>query len=214
MRQKIWILFFAVSFFLFLFSAGVVLAQDASTGTVLATGTNAVQQQKDEIKENAQAAKQEEASIKQQIDQAIKSGDKATAESLRAQLKQVHEANLQEKMEDRQDLKEARQEMGNPPGYNPPGQGAGNPPGYNPPGAGPNNPPGYNPPGQGAGNPPGYNPPGAGPDNPPGYNPPGRGAGNPPGYNPPGQGAGNPPGYDPPGKGPGPKAGAGKKNRL
>lgn len=168
----------------------------------LASDKQAISGQKEEIMRNAQAARGDEQQLKRQIREAVAAGDTPTAESLKSQLNTMHQEHIQEKMEDRGAMKDARQDLksdrnaAKEAGWMPPPlqggqQGAGqmNPPGYNPPGKGQGNPPGYNPPGQsGMANPPGYNPPGKGPKNPPGYNPPGRGAGNPPGFNPPGRG--------------------------
>lgn len=219
-------------------TTGKGFSQDESTSEVnwgqeLSSDKQAIESQKNTIKENSEAARQGEEILREQIKDARAMGDTATAESLENKLKSLHQQNVQQKQTDRKALQETRQEFkgdrkaAKQEGYVPPpkpqmmqrqqqqmGQRPKNPPGYNPPGQGAGNPPGYNPPGKGAGNPPGYNPPGKGKGNPPGYNPPGKGAGNPPGYNPPGKGKGNPPGYNPPGKGPmGPKAGGPKPGK-
>lgn len=143
-----------------------------------------IKQNREANRSHAEAAIQKEKDLRDQIHEAVQSGDQKKAESLREQLKATHRENVREKHQDMQNVRESRQELRsdikdahrdgalpprrfNPPGYNPPGVGPGNPPGYNPPGVGPGNPPGYNPPGVGPHNPPGYNPPGAGPYRPP-----------------------------------------------
>jgi len=116
-----------------------------------------LKEQRQGIKQNAEAARQEEKNLRDQMHQAVQSGDMETAKSLREQLKAAHQENLQQKQQDiqalkeakqgiKQDVRQARQEAGLPPRGD---QQQGNPPGYNPPGAGPGNPPGYNPPGAG-----------------------------------------------------------------
>lgn len=71
----------------------------------------AIRTEKEQMKSNALASKREEKALQEQIKQAIRSGDKQTAESLKAQLKAMHQENVQLKQQDKQDLKEARQEL-------------------------------------------------------------------------------------------------------
>ena len=67
-------------------------------------------QEEDSIKSNGQAGRQEEKDLRDQIRQAEQSGDKEAARSLREQLKAMHQENVQQKQEDQQGLKEARQQ--------------------------------------------------------------------------------------------------------
>ncbi|OIO36655.1 MAG: hypothetical protein AUJ74_01630 [Candidatus Omnitrophica bacterium CG1_02_44_16] len=139
----IFVVLFLVSF------AGNVFAQEGNT-TITDTNwkeefksdKDAIKEQKQEIGQNVQQAREEERSLLQQIEEARQSGDIQKAKDLRDQLHILHQQNMFERQEDRKDLKDARQEGVlpppgvNPPGYNPPGVGPGNPPGYNPPGVG------------------------------------------------------------------------------
>lgn len=77
----------------------------------VAADKEAISAQKQEIKENAQAAKAEEKQLKDQISQAVASGDKAKAAELRAQLKTMHAANVQEKRQDKKELNAAKKEL-------------------------------------------------------------------------------------------------------
>jgi hypothetical protein len=105
---------------------------------------------KEEMKDNAQAAKSEEEALKEQIQAAETAKDLETAKQLREQLRLIHHENVEEKNEDKKeikadiqelknDIKGARQDGNLPPKFdkdnNPPGPkgGAGtnweNPPG-------------------------------------------------------------------------------------
>lgn len=70
-----------------------------------------IKQQRDEIKTNSQAAIEEEKNLRDQIHQAVQSGDYETAGSLMEQLKTIHQENLGQKKQDLQGLKDARQEL-------------------------------------------------------------------------------------------------------
>ena len=71
----------------------------------------AIKIEKEQMKADSSAARQEENALHRQIKQALKSGDTQTAESLKAQLKTMHQENIQQKEQDKKDLKAARQEM-------------------------------------------------------------------------------------------------------
>ena len=71
----------------------------------------AIKDQAAEIKENSSTAKQEEKALKEKIRAAEQAGDKATANSLRAQLKATHQANVQEKVQDKNNMKAARTDL-------------------------------------------------------------------------------------------------------
>ena len=124
-----------------------------------------IQEQNQEMSQNAQAARAEKGQLREQIKAAMDSGDTQTAGKLKEQLRAVHKANMQQKMQDTQamqgikqdlksDVKEARQEGDLPPrkdlDNNPPGPKGGpgtnweNKPGpQGGPGAGPDRKPGF-----------------------------------------------------------------------
>ena len=175
MRKKLFLSIAIVC--VLLFGYGLVLfAQDAETESEtdwkqeFQSDISGIKEQRDAMKDSAQAAREEEKALLQQIDEARAAGDFEKAKQLRDQLHATHQENVQQKHEGIESLKEAKQEMRadfkeakeagelQPPAYNPPGTAPVNPPGYNPPGKGPGNPPGYNPPGKGPGNPPGRGP--------------------------------------------------------
>ena len=58
-----------------------------------------VQGQRQEISENAEAAREEESQLRQQIKAAMNSGDMQKAGQLKEQLKAVHQKNFQEKLD-------------------------------------------------------------------------------------------------------------------
>ena len=66
--------------------------------------------QKESIKSNSQASRQEEEDLRDRIRQAERAGDKEAVRSLREQLKAMHQENVAQKQQDQQDLKDARQE--------------------------------------------------------------------------------------------------------
>lgn len=123
----------------------------------------AIRQQRETMKESAQAAIEEERNLMQEVVAAESSGDFEKAKELRGQLRTKHQANIEQRHENirtlqdsrqaaREDLKSARQEgvfppgmMGNASEHRPFGAAGVNPQGFNPPG----NLPGHNPPGVG-----------------------------------------------------------------
>ncbi len=90
--------------FLFIL-AGFALAQE-DTGDVKAV--------LDTAKDNAASARQEEKDLREQINQAIQSGDMETAKALKEQLKTMHQENIEQKKEDLGSLRESRQELKSP----------------------------------------------------------------------------------------------------
>jgi hypothetical protein len=88
-------------------SGSCVLAQDKG-GDPDAIAKQQFKEQEESIKRNAQAARQEEDSLRDQIRQAEQSGDKQKAKSLREQLRALHEENVQQKQQDQQELKDSR----------------------------------------------------------------------------------------------------------
>ena len=145
-----------------IFSANVFAQEESSTGSNAAiAGENEAKSTKDwkqeissdvrDIKQDretnrshAQAAIKEEKDLRDQMHQAVQSGDHEKAQSLREQLKSQHRENVREKQQDMRNLRESRQELRSdmkdarrdgalPPGrINPPGAGPGNPPGVGP----------------------------------------------------------------------------------
>jgi hypothetical protein len=73
----------------------------------------AIKDQAAEIKQDSSTAKQEEAALKESIRAAEQAGDKATAESLKAQLRSTHQANVQGRAQDKSDMHAARNELKN-----------------------------------------------------------------------------------------------------
>ncbi|MDD5561265.1 MAG: hypothetical protein PHT50_03935 [Candidatus Omnitrophica bacterium] len=72
-----------------------------------------LQAQKQAISQHAQAAKAEEAQLKQQIKAALDSGDMKTAQQIREKLRLTHQENLQEKMRDMKNIQESKQDLRN-----------------------------------------------------------------------------------------------------
>lgn len=77
----------------------------------LSSDQAAIKAQKEQMKGNAQAGKEEERALHEKIRQAIQSGDHQTAQTLMGQLKTMHQENVQQRQQDRQALKSARQEL-------------------------------------------------------------------------------------------------------
>ena len=69
------------------------------------------EEQKEDIINDSQTARGEEKNLRDQIRQAEQSGDSEQAKSLRSQLETMHQENLQQKQQDLQGLKDARQEL-------------------------------------------------------------------------------------------------------
>jgi hypothetical protein len=64
-----------------------------------------------EVNANAKAARAEEGALKDQIQEALKAGDKEKAKELRAQLKTMHKENVKEMRDGRQEVKESFKDM-------------------------------------------------------------------------------------------------------
>jgi len=100
-------------------ASGLLAEEEASESSTAAYTTHreitsdkeAIRTEKEQMKSNALASKREEKALQEQIKQAIQSGDKQTAKSLKAQLKAMHQENVQQKQQDNQELKAARQEL-------------------------------------------------------------------------------------------------------
>jgi Mg-chelatase subunit ChlI len=118
--KKLFLVLSAIVFCLFLTGTYRALAQDveqeavtseANRKQVLDSGKQQIQAQRQEISQNAQAARAEEDQLKQQIKAALDSGDTQTAQQLREKLKFVHQENLQGKMQDEQEMQAAKQDF-------------------------------------------------------------------------------------------------------
>lgn len=72
---------------------------------------DALHEQRQEIGQNAQAARDEEHALKQQMDEALKSGDFEAAKQLRDQLHSMHQENMAQRRQDTQELKGLRDEF-------------------------------------------------------------------------------------------------------
>jgi hypothetical protein len=86
-------------------------AEAAEWKAQLESDKAAISAQKDEMKSNSEAAKSEEKVLLDQIKAAEQSGDRATARSLRGQLKSTHQDNISEMKSDKAELKESRQTL-------------------------------------------------------------------------------------------------------
>lgn len=138
-------------------SSGTESQEESSAGTSgvremqgqeIASDRQELKEQRQDIAENANAARQVEREAKDQIHQALQSGDYETAKNLRDQLKEIHQKNVEQMYSDIQELKESREGLRNDaqdarlerglPAIGSEGGAAG----FNSPGVGPNNPPG------------------------------------------------------------------------
>jgi hypothetical protein len=93
--------------------SGPVYATD-DPGTVkqeLDADKAAIKAQKAEMKAAGQAARAEEKAIRSQIKEARQSGDTATADSLKAQLKETHKENVSQMKQDKKELGGMKKEM-------------------------------------------------------------------------------------------------------
>lgn len=97
-------------------SASCLQAEDQpAAGTTLKQEISGDRQKigemKQQIKTNAQQARQGEKDLRGQIKTAVQSGDKATADQLRQQLGATHQANVQQKQQDRKAIQEAKKDL-------------------------------------------------------------------------------------------------------
>lgn len=116
----------------------------ANLGQEINSDRQQIKAQKLDMSQNAQAARAEENNLRQQIQAAVASGDMATANKLKEQLRATHQENLLQKQQDMQAMRDSRKELSSDINQvrqqaNPPGPVGG-------PGVGPidrdNNPPG------------------------------------------------------------------------
>ncbi len=92
-------------------SSAAVVSENKAWKEELSSDKQAIRAQKDKMRSNAQAAKAEEKSLKAQIRQAKRSGDMATAQTLKDQYKAMHQENVTQKKEDVKALKTAKKEF-------------------------------------------------------------------------------------------------------
>jgi hypothetical protein len=108
-------IFVAVSCITFCFSlivgVGKAYPQESTPKEEVRSDQQAVKAAHEAIKQNAQEAKTEEKQLQQQIKDAVASGDMATANQLKAQLKNMHRENAQEKKQDMKNLKVQKKEL-------------------------------------------------------------------------------------------------------
>lgn len=106
-----------IIFFLCLFGAFQAYAEDvnATTSTSLKEELQAdkakIQSERQEMKQNAQTGKTEEKDLRQQIQAAQAAGDTQKVSELRSQLKTTHKENVQERKQDKKDLRTAKKEL-------------------------------------------------------------------------------------------------------
>ena len=110
-------MFMAVVFFGTLVGTVNLYAEESSASEgmnlkeELAADKGAVKAQKETMKENAQTAQGEEKILKEQIKAAKLAGDKEKAKELRAQLKAMHQGNVQQMKGDKATLQVAKKEV-------------------------------------------------------------------------------------------------------
>ena len=116
--QKKFLLFSVIIFVLTLIGTYSVLAQEGGESTSRAdwkqeiySDKQQIQEQKQEISADAQAARTEEEQLRQQIKMAMDAGNLQLAQDLKHQFRSVHQANLQEKTQDQQNMQAAKQEL-------------------------------------------------------------------------------------------------------
>jgi len=108
--RKMILIFSSMLICLFLTGVYAVFAQEGIRQEI-GYDKQQIKAQKQEISQNAQAAKQEEVKLREQIKAAMDSGDTETAQKLREQLRVVHQENLQEKTQDKQEMQAAKKEL-------------------------------------------------------------------------------------------------------
>lgn len=138
--RKVWLFVLGVIFTAgFLGLVGVAYAQDTAMNMTvdqakawhneLVEAKQEMVQKREEIRTEAQEAKSEEKTLREQIQQAEAAGDTEKARTLRAQWRELHHSNVQERQESRGELKEVREQMretvkeAKEAGYKPRGRG-------------------------------------------------------------------------------------------
>lgn len=106
----------------FLFKISVVAAEEetvAQTEVAFDAGwkqeffedRQQLQEQKNEIKDDMEAAKAEEEALKQRIADALQVNDLQTADQLKEELRVMRQENRQEMQQDKEEIQEAKQEL-------------------------------------------------------------------------------------------------------
>ncbi len=120
MKQKALVLFVVIiSCFCLSFISGVYAQDEESSDTggetnwkqELRSDKQGLREDRQQIKQNATEARTEEEQMRQKIREAFEAGDMETANSLREQLKTIHQENIQQMQQDMQGLKESRQDF-------------------------------------------------------------------------------------------------------
>jgi multidrug resistance efflux pump len=109
--KRIGLVFSGIVLCFSLFGVRGAYAQNAIIANEIASDKKAVKNAVLEKKENAQTAHSEEATLRGQIKEANASGDKATADQLKAQLKAMHKGNVSEKKSDKKSVHKAKKEL-------------------------------------------------------------------------------------------------------
>lgn len=114
--KKVWGLMTALIFCGAFLGAPALYAEDSSSSTMslkdqLEADKAAIKAQREENKANAQTARSEEKALREQIRAARQSGDTAKVSELEAQLKTTHKGNIQERKEDRKEMRDAKKEL-------------------------------------------------------------------------------------------------------
>lgn len=116
MKKVFWV-FVAVVFCFSLFNGVTACAEETSGSSStnwkeqLTADKAKVKEQHQEIKTNAQTARAEEKDLKQQIKDARAAGDTQKVAELKAQLKATHHENVQQRKQDKQELKSAKKQL-------------------------------------------------------------------------------------------------------
>jgi regulatory protein YycI of two-component signal transduction system YycFG len=92
-----------------------IFAQEEAATTNLkeerSTDKQALKEQHVTIRENAQAARQEEKQLRDQIRAAMQAGDKEAAKSLQGQLRQMHQENVAQRRQNTEALKAGQKDL-------------------------------------------------------------------------------------------------------
>ena len=110
MKKVLW-MFAAVLFLGGLPGTARVYAEVATGSSVTSLDQQKIQEEKQKIKTDAQTAKTEEKDLRAQIKQAKAAGDKQKVAELEKQLKTTHQANVQQRKEDKKGLQGAKKEL-------------------------------------------------------------------------------------------------------
>lgn len=114
--RKIFVVFGGVVFYSLLCIMGksYVYAEGQSAADIkqeLSSDRQQIKEERQDIKENSEAGRAEETALRQQIKNAVTSGDKEKANQLKAQLKAMHKENVEQKQEDKSELRKAKHEL-------------------------------------------------------------------------------------------------------